>query len=102
MFSGSLCFEIGLWPAAGTRNQVWSLIAASRTEHCSIAATKSSTFPPVLPRAAMHDFDWQAQAPPIPLLRVAVKLSVADSELCVGSGHRPRSEFAFTLRSKTP
>src|SRR5215470_11486319 len=99
--SGSL-FLVAACPAAGTRNQECSLIAASRTEHCSIAATKSRTFPPTRPRTLEHDFDWQAQAPPTPLSRVAVKLSLLWSELCVGSGHRPRSEWAFTRRNGTP
>src|SRR5439155_8208083 len=78
-------------PAAGTRNQVCNLIAASRTEQFSIAATRSSTFPPRRPpRAAAHDCEWHDQAPPVPLLRVAIKLSLLSFELWLGRGHLPR------------
>src|SRR5271155_2696079 len=70
--TGSLLTGAADPPAAGTRNHICNLIAASRTEHCSIAATKSRTLPPTRPRVLMQDFDWHAHAPPTPLLRVAV------------------------------
>src|SRR5665213_3103558 len=89
-------------PAVGTRNHICNLIAASRTEHCSIAATKSRTLPPTRPRVLMHDFDWHAHAPPTPLFRVAVKLSLLVSDPWVGSGHFPRSVFAFIRRNGMP
>src|SRR5665213_2859492 len=89
-------------PAAGTRNHICNLIAASLTEHCSMAATKSRTLPPTRPRALMHDFDWHAHAPLTPLLSVAVKLSLLVSDPWAGSGHFPRSVFVFTRRNGMP
>src|ERR1039457_5893319 len=93
----------GLGLDAGTENHCCSLSAASRTEQRSITATKPSAFPPRRPpRAATHDCDWHAQAPPVPLLNVAVKLSLLSFELCVGSGHLPRSEPTPTRRKFNP
>src|SRR5712691_8966217 len=99
---GSLPLVAGCCPAAGTRNHICSLIAASRMEHCSIAETKSRTLPPTRPRDLMHDCDWHAHAPPTPFVGVAVKLSLLFSDLCAGSAHLPRSVFAFTWRNGMP
>src|ERR1051325_10597251 len=74
-------------PCCVMPNQTASLSAASRTEQCSMIATKSSTLPPDRPpRAATQLSDLHDHAP---LLMLTQKLG-APFEVCVGNGQTAR------------
>ena len=75
--------------SACTPNQDASFSAASRMEHFSMTATKSSTLPPVFPsRPATQESDLQDQTF---FVVFTTKLSLLAGDVCVGNGHFPRT-----------